>query len=1087
MASSDGDGRSGSSVPDADKFIVPDDYAEGLALQEWLAKLFEQLSAEDESGAVDMSDFPRSLGQFRLEQVLGDGGYGIVFQAQDRLNRRVAVKVPWPFLMARRTPSQRIVKEADTIAALDHPGIVKVHESGWVGPVYFISMQIVEGPTLGEWLQRNGQLPGRAAGEAITAVAAAVEVAHAGGVIHRDLKPSNILLRPSEGQREFPYDPVVTDFGLAQGPRLPQASLRTATQAVLGTDHYMSPEQAAGAAAEVVAASDIFSLGVILYELVAGRRPFDAASGDDVRRKIREEEPASIAPTRGGVPRDLVTIIFKCLEKSPSRRYATARELADDLRRFLNHEPILARPAGTLDRAWKYAKRKPTVVAFASALMSGSLLVAGLVGAWISDRMSAANEIAAAQAATAVAEGIERRHQYASNIQHAAEALRHGRRREVVELLEQCRSLVPSKGQRGIEWDWIWAEANRADRTLLAHLSGVNAVRFSPRGDLLASGGRDGRVILWDTVSWTKSCDLKYAEDQEVNAVEFSADGSLLAVGGDDGRLVVYRVSDGSIIYDKSIIDGRVFDLAWIGDGTQVAVGGDGAVLSIIDPLTGGRRQKALTISQRGRAVFGGHPDEVSAVTYARSNNAIGVFLTPPSFYFLDPGSLDAISNSLTKLPVVGAVCDVSLEPGYLAATTGESGGGSVDLFNVGDGTIAASVNFAGHVEVMRYSPAAKALAVAFRDGAIQTCKIEALLAGQPAEDRRFCAHSDRVASLDLSPNGDWLVTGGWDGDVKLWHVVSLNEPFDVPLSATPLRIEFSPCGRWLAIAIESEQGSWQLSVLDARSGAFLWSAKFTAVPGASWLSAFDPAGDEIAVAEAAMLRTFDARTGQAKATHSLPERSGSSWLAYSLDGGRLVVRWPYVDVLVLDRTMAAKHDQSIDQAAGSLGMFRTTHGDAWLRVEPSHELSLLTSGGGDPIMTLRGPSEKVGHAAVSHDGRMLVAGGHEGIIYFWDLNNSSLRGKCVGHEAAIGDVCFSPDGRGILSRSEDGTVRLWDLATRAELVRFGSPQQPVVSMALNAEGTLLMLGIRDGNRYGLRIHRLGESSGSLLRKLESF
>jgi WD40 repeat protein len=280
-------------------------------------------------------------------------------------------------------------------------------------------------------------------------------------------------------------------------------------------------------------------------------------------------------------------------------------------------------------------------------------------------------------------------------------------------------------------------------------------------------------------------------------------------------------------------------------------------------------------------------------------------------------------------------------------------------------------------------------------------------------------------------------------------------------------------------LTTKSEVGAWRMQVLDARTGVLIWSASVATSPNPVWCAnarffAFAPEGDEIACAEGSVVRTRNVRTGKTNATHPLPANDSPASVAYSPDGRFLNVQWPYTKTLALDRVSGIKSEQSQGASKNGLGMLRTVRGETLLDIEPSHNLTLRTPFSREAVATLNGPTEAVSRAVVSKDGRFLASGGREGIVYFWDLSTPSLRGKCVGHEAAIRDLVFSPSGHAILSQSDDGTVRLWDLATRAELLRFGTKQQPAISMALHPSGKVLVLGVEQEHRYGLQIHRLG-------------
>ena len=364
---------------------------------------------------------------------LGRGGMGIVYKArQSQLDRTVALKVIRGGRVASADELQRFQLEAEAAAQLDHPHIVPVYEVGAADGQHYFSMGYVAGESLQEKL-RGGPLPPREAAALVQTIAGAVHFAHQKGIVHRDLKPANVLI-DGKGQ------PRITDFGLAKRSET-DASL-TATGQVLGTPSYMPPEQAAGRLAAVGPRSDVYALGGMLYSLLTGRPPFQAASLMETLKLVLEEEPVAPRQLNRGVPRDLETICLKCLEKETARRYATAAELADDLGRYLDDRPISARPVGGVERGWRWCRRNPSGTATIAAVL---LLVVGgfSVALWyMQDR------------GERVAEGLRREAETATRVARLEQEIE-----SALGEVDQLGTKAATLAQRPEEWGAVLATA----------------------------------------------------------------------------------------------------------------------------------------------------------------------------------------------------------------------------------------------------------------------------------------------------------------------------------------------------------------------------------------------------------------------------------------------------------------------------------------------------------------------------------------------------------------------------------------------------------------------------------------------------
>lgn len=335
--------------------------------------------AETTKNSPDAQDLPEQIGSYEIVEELGRGGMGVVYKARDvRLKRTVALKVILTGTHATDNERKRFQTEAESVARLKHQNIVQVYEVGESEGHPFLALEYCSGGSLADRLKRKRPSP-RDAASLVASLSDAMEHSHLAGVVHRDLKPANVLF-DADGT------PKIADFGLAK--KLDEDEGHTRTGAIMGSLGYMSPEQASGQNANTNSKTDVYAMGAILYSLLAGHPPFQGSNAIETLNLVMDGEPIPIRRTHPNCPRDLETISLKCLNKSPSDRYPTSRDFHDDLTRYLNGEPIHARPSTTYEQLFSWCRRNPlpTTVAIASVLMLAFLSASF---AWIAHRNQA--------------------------------------------------------------------------------------------------------------------------------------------------------------------------------------------------------------------------------------------------------------------------------------------------------------------------------------------------------------------------------------------------------------------------------------------------------------------------------------------------------------------------------------------------------------------------------------------------------------------------------------------------------------------------------------------------------------------------
>jgi WD40 repeat protein/tRNA A-37 threonylcarbamoyl transferase component Bud32 len=1013
--------------------------------------LFDDRNGASASGSEQ--GLPRAFGDYELVEEIARGGMGIVFKARNvRLERIVALKMILAGHLATPMENRRFRVEAENIAQLDHPNIVPLYEVGSQDGQHYFTMRLVDGGSLASEILRFTSHP-RAAVELMVTVARAVHYAHQRGILHRDLKPANILLDKS-GQ------PHVTDFGLAK--RLVRDASLASVSSVVGTPSYMAPEQASRNRA-LSTASDVFSLGAILYELLTGRSPFRADTAFDTLLQVVQKDPERPRAFNQSVDRDLETVCLKCLAKDPGNRYQSALALAEDLERWLAGEPIKARATSAWKRLRMWVRRRPSMAALVAA--SFLVVVIGIAGLAAGFLAVAAERNATLQALAKYKQALKSEQSalrrmsessYYQTIAMAAPEIAANNIGRADRLLDSC----PAELRR---WEWgalkrlahaetrsfdfpaepaavalsrdgsllaaaggalaepgtiaLWdMSRGRSLRTFTGHTDAITGLAFDPARNRLATAGRDRTVRIWDTASGKELRALR-GHDLPLAAVAFRPDAGLVASADEGGVIKLWDASSGAERKTLSGHTAAVWTLAFAPDGSTLASAGADHTIKLWDVAT-------CSLAR----VLRGHTGIVHGVAFSSDGGRVA-----SAAYDATARVWDAVSGH-------------------------------------------ELVTFRGHsryVTGVSFSSDCRHVASSSLDG---TIAIWTAVSGEPVVVLH--GHLRGVWGVVFGNDGRTIASIGADRTTKVWDLPALAIESALHANKLPISQAALSAGDSRITVRRNEPGasaSVSVELWDLNKAQCIRSQRVDR--RGQCVSALCPDAELIALTDPEFndeyIRVMSIRDGQEKKALRAP-KSGAASLAYSHDGRRLTVVASTGSALLWDiandRWHVLRDDRTLPTARSSRPqVLFDEKGERlalWAGVDRNADSSGVTIFDAATGVSQVAISHAGAPLAFSHDGSAFLARGSErdgAEATVFDTSDGHECARLLGHTGLVTAAAFGIDGDRIVTASRDGTLKVWDASGR-ELVTLTTGGRELTHLRFSERGTRLIGADDSGN-----------------------
>lgn len=980
------------------------------------------------------------FGDYELVSEIARGGMGVVYRARQlSLDRQVAVKLILAGQLATRESLDRFRLEAQSAARLHHPGIVRIYEIGEFETQHFYSMELIDGESLAQCLAEFRLDPKADAvarrsqeaciAELIAKVARALDFAHRHGVLHRDLKPSNILI-DEEGE------PHLTDFGLAKLLGTEDNGL-SLSNAVLGTPGYVAPEQASGTR-NITIAADVYGLGATLYELLAGQPPFVGSSAMATMLQAIQQDAKSVRRLNPTVDRDLDTIALRCLERVPQRRYASAGEVAEELERYVRHEPIRARSISFWENARRWCLRNPRIAILLACLLATFISgVASVLWQW--NRAERAN--------TELAVGVERlRWDTIDDVLRAGQA-----QRGLAGIAALLRR--DPENWRAAMFGMSIMEQNNFPIPFSAeigHADELSVARISPDGNTIATASFDSTVRLWDSrTSKPKSSELRH--DSSVTKAEFSPDSQFLATGSADGVLRIWRVADGTIEGTPYRCQEAIAALQYSGDGRSMLI----------------RTKNSVSVYEieSGELKLGPHSlsgSIVAAAFVGPEPNSPKLFLANQDGDASQLQLWDVNANKQIANVKLGPIIRAAISPDLTHAATIDHQ--KVTLWDLSQGTKKRETETKQRLSFVEFSKSGKDLLITGYNDWVQVWAMDTL---QPIAAP--LTHYYLINGSTFLGNGERVLTWGDDSLAQIWNGKN-GERIAEPMQHSN-RVRFAEVGRVdeVEVFLTTLSHGKSPKASTVPGAAQLWRIHQKTLPS-NRSKGPEPEGyDGIAISPDGRWLAIGKTTQEVwvlETSTGLPicgplRVDGGAWgLRFSQDQSRLISTtsrgqvsiWSVPDGQLMQEPEHIHWTIQPMELANDGKRFGTGSVDGILRVWDTST--------GRILVEMKHGSE-INSIDFSPDSRLIASAGEDHRVHIWDSQTGERLTSLVGHKNEVMRVRFASDGFRIVTASLDRTACIWEVGT-GKVVHQLPHNGEVIDVDISADSQWIATASRD-------------------------